>query len=149
MEINGLPLHVLVIHAAVVFGPLGGLAGVLYAAVPAWRDRLRWPLVVTAAIVGTVMWVAVLSGSEFLESARFAGVQGPAADQLELHEERGEQLRWLATGFAAVAFLSAWWHTRTGPVKLLLNLALAALAVLTTVWTVLTGDAGAQSVWGA
>ena len=46
MEINGLPLHALIIHAAVIFGPLSALAGVLYAVVPRWRDRLRWPMVV-------------------------------------------------------------------------------------------------------
>lgn len=149
MEINGLPLHVLVIHAAVVFGPLAGLAGVLYAVVPAWRGVLRWPMVVTVAIAAVLMWVAVLSGEDFMGSARFATVQGELGDQLMLHEERGELLRWFATGFAAVALLSAWWHTRTGPVKLVLHVALAAFAVLTTVWTVLTGDAGAQAVWGA
>ena len=149
MEINGLPLHVLVIHAAVVFGPLAGVAGLLYAAVPGWRGWLRWPLVVVAAIAAGVMWVAVLSGQDFVKDARFATAEGEFAGKLALHEERGELLRWFASGFAVVAFASAWWHTRRGAVGVLLNVALAALAVLTAVWTVLTGDAGAQAVWGA
>jgi hypothetical protein len=149
MEVNGLPLHVLVIHAAVVLGPLAGLTGVLYAAVPRWRGQLRWPLVVLAAVAGATAWVAVLSGQDFLEDPRFATAQGAFADKLELHEERGERLRWIASGFAVVAFASAWWHTRRGPVGVLLGVALAALGVLTVVWTVLTGDAGAQAVWGA
>ena len=149
MEINGLPLHVLVIHAAVVFGPLAGLAGGLYAVVPRWRDRLRWPMVVTVAITVVVVWVAVLSGQDFLESERFAGADGPSLEKLERHADRGEMLRWIASGFAVVAFLSAWWHTRRGAVGLLLNVALAVLALLTVVWTVLTGDSGANAVWGA
>ena len=41
MEINGLPLHVLVVHAAVVFGPLAALSAIGYVALPSQRDRLR------------------------------------------------------------------------------------------------------------
>lgn len=148
MEINGLPLHVLVIHAAVVLGPLAGTVGVAYAVLPSWRDRLRWPLVVVAAMTLVVMWVAVLSGQNFFEGDRFAGAPDALKEKIELHEERGELLRWFATGFAAVAFAAAWWHTRTGPVRVVLGGALVVLSLLTLVWTVLTGDAGSQAVWG-
>ena len=149
MEINGLPLHVLVIHAVVVLGPLAGLVGVAYAAVPRWRGVLRWPLVVTAAIALVLVWVAVLSGQDFLGSERFATAEGAFRDKLHLHEERGEQLRWIASTFALVAFASAWWHGRRGVVGIVLAAVLAVLGVLTVVWTVLTGDSGAQAVWGA
>ena len=149
MEINGLPLHVLVIHATVVFGPLAGVTGLAYAVLPGWRPRLRWPLVVVVATALVLTWVAVLSGQDFLDSDRFATAEGAFRGKLELHEERGEQLRWIASAFAVVAFSSAWWHTRRGPVGILLAVALAALSVLTIVWTVLTGEAGAQAVWGA
>ena len=47
MEINGLPLHPLVVHAAVIFGPLAAVAALAFL-VPRWRDRLRWPMVVLA-----------------------------------------------------------------------------------------------------
>ena len=53
MEINGLPLHPLVVHAAVVFGPLAALAALAYVVLPAWRDRLRWPMVVLALMGST------------------------------------------------------------------------------------------------
>ena len=51
MEINGLPLHPLVVHAVVVLSPLAALGGLLYAAVPRWRWWLRWPLV-------QVLWIS-------------------------------------------------------------------------------------------
>ena len=34
MELNGLPLHPLIIHVVVVFAPLAALGGILYALVP-------------------------------------------------------------------------------------------------------------------
>ena len=68
MEISGLPLHPLVVHAAVVFAPLAALNALLYAAVPRWRWLLRWPLVVlTLVAVGSAL-VAAASGESLLES---------------------------------------------------------------------------------
>ncbi|GEP34555.1 hypothetical protein NSZ01_23230 [Nocardioides szechwanensis] len=144
MEFNGLPLHALVVHAAVVFGPLAALAGLLYALVPRWRDRLRWPLVATAAIALGAIWVAYLSGEELTEANTYGG---PLAALVETHEERAGILRISMTAFAVLSFLAAWWHTRTGPVRLVMGGLVAASAVVTLVYVVLTGDAGAQVAW--
>ena len=53
MEINGLPLHPLIVHAVVILGPLAGLTGLAYAFVPKWRWLLRWPLVALSLVVAT------------------------------------------------------------------------------------------------
>ena len=143
MEINGLPLHALVVHAAVVFGPLSALAGLLYA-VPRWRDKVRWPLVVAVLVAVGAIWVAYLSGEDLEEANQYGG---PLAELLETHEERAETLRLLMSGYAAAALLAAWQHARTGPLRVLLAGLVVVLAVLTGVWTVLTGDAGAQIAW--
>lgn len=143
MEINGLPLHALVVHAAVVFGPLSALAGLLYA-VPSWRDKVRWPLVVAVLVAVGAIWVAYLSGEQVEEANQYGG---PLEELLETHEERAEMLRLLMSGYAAAALLAAWQHARTGPVRLLLTGLVVVLAVLTAVWTILTGDAGAQIAW--
>ena len=37
MELNGVPLHPLVVHAVVVLGPLAAFAGLAYAIVSKWR----------------------------------------------------------------------------------------------------------------
>ncbi|NHA00097.1 hypothetical protein G5V59_07775 [Nocardioides sp. W3-2-3] len=89
MEINGVPLHPLVVHAAVVFTPLAALAALAYA-VPSWRDRVRWPLVVLAAISLVSIWVAYLSGED-LRTDRFGSVTGTLAERIEDHEEWAEK----------------------------------------------------------
>jgi uncharacterized membrane protein len=144
MEFNGLPLHALVVHAAVIFGPLSALTGLLYALVPRWRDRLRWPLVAVVAIAFVAIWVAYFSGED-LEQANTYG--GPLAALVETHEERAGILRISVTVFAAVSFLAAWWHTRTGPLRLVMSALVAVSGVVTLVYVYLTGDAGAQIAW--
>ncbi len=144
IEINGLPLHAIVVHAAVVFGPLAALAGVLYAAVPPWRDRVRWPLAVLAAIAVGAIWVAYLSGEDLAEANQYGG---PLQDLLETHEDRAEKLRLITSAFAVIAWVTAWWHTRRGPVGVVLAVLLGLSAVATGVWVVMTGDAGAQIAW--
>ena len=67
MEINGLPLHPLVVHAAVIFGPLAALAALGYL-VPRWRDTLRWPMVGLAVIATGALVLAYFSGGDFLDS---------------------------------------------------------------------------------
>jgi uncharacterized membrane protein len=144
MELNGLPLHALVVHAAVIFGPLSALAGLLYALVPRWRNRLRWPMVAAVVIALGAIWVAYLSGEQ-LEEANTYG--GPLAGLVETHEERAGILRISMTVFAVLTFLAAWWHTRSGAVRAVMSGLVAASAVVTLVYVVLTGDAGAQIAW--
>lgn len=145
MEINGVPLHPLVVHAAVVFTPLAALAALAYA-VPAWRDKVRWPLVALAAVSLVSIWVAYLSGED-LESERFGAVTGTLAERIEDHEHWAERLRIGVTLFAVLAFVTAWLHTRTGVVRIALA-ALTVVAGLVTLFLVYkTGDAGAQAVW--
>ena len=117
MEINGLPLHVLALHAAVVFGPLAALVAIAYAVLPSWRDRLRW-------------------------------FSGPALEKIETHEEYAETLRLMTSGFAVVTVAATWLHRREGAVRYLLSALVVVGAVLTLIWTILTGDAGAKAVWG-
>lgn len=145
MEINGLPLHALVVHSAVVLTPLSALAGLGYGLVPRWRDYLRWPLVVAVVLSLVSVWVAYLSGEQLVEANQYGG---PLAELVETHEERAEVLRLVATAFAIVSVVAAGWlHRRTGALRLSLGGAVAILAVVTAVYTVLVGDAGAQIAW--
>jgi hypothetical protein len=147
MEINGLPLHVLVVHAAVVFGPLSALAALAYALVPAWRDRLRWPTLVAVLLATGAIWAAYLTGVSFKNSKDFFST-GPLAVKVAHHQQLAGVLRWVTSGFALLTLLAVSLHDRRGAVRLALAGLVAVAAVATLVYTVLTGDAGAQAVWG-
>ena len=77
-SVTGLPLHILVIHAAVVFGPLAALSALAYVALPRYRDLLRWPTLVLALIAFGSIWAAYLTGQNFFDSDRFANFSGEA-----------------------------------------------------------------------
>ena len=144
MEINGVPLHPLVVHAAVVFGPLSSLGALAYVGLPRWRDRLRWPMAGVVLLATGAIVAAYLSGRDFFDSR---GAELQAEPLLQTHQDRAQTLLWVAIGFAIVAVVAAWLHAQTGAVRAALNVALGALALGVLVLVVLTGDAGARAVW--
>jgi len=97
MEISGLPLHPLVVHAAVVFGPIGALTALAYAGLPRWRGRLRMPMLALALLATGSVVAAYLTGSNFLESRPELGQKA----MVETHEARAE----LLLGLSAAAVL--------------------------------------------
>ncbi len=56
-QINGLPVHALVVHAAVVFVPLLVLGAIAYAVVPRWRPRVGWAVVLLAIAAPAAVFV--------------------------------------------------------------------------------------------
>src|SRR5688500_2904906 len=89
MEINALPLHVLVVHAAVTLTASAGLAARAFAVVPKWRDWLRWPVAIAVVVAFGSAWLAFLSGGVFRDSDRSATATGEFAGKLDKHEELG------------------------------------------------------------
>ncbi|WP_183096026.1 DUF2231 domain-containing protein [Nocardioides stalactiti] len=147
MEINGLPLHPLAVHGAVVLVPLVALLALAYL-LPKWHDQLRWPLLVGALVaVGSVV-VAYLSGDSFREANEFFNTAGPIADKIDTHEERAELLLWTSISFGVMALLNAVLHPKEGWLRWVLGALLAIDAVAVLVLVIMTGDAGAQAVWG-
>ena len=147
MEINGLPLHPLVVHAAVVFGPLSALAALAYALVPAWRDRMRWPTLVAVLLATAAIWAAHVTGESFKESKDFFS-SGALGAKIDHHEKLAGVLRLVTSVFAVLTVLAVWLHDRRGAVRLALAGLVSVAAVATLVYTVLTGESGAQAVWG-
>jgi hypothetical protein len=145
MEIGGLPLHPLVIHAAVVFGPLAAVCALAYAMAGRWRDRLRWPTVVLAVAATGSIVAAYLTGRNFLDSRPELGTN----PLVQTHEARARLLLWVALGFGAVSLVAGWLHGRTGAFQVVLRTALAIAALAVLVQVVRTGDAGSRAVWGA
>ena len=145
MEINGLPLHPLVIHAAVIFGPLAALAAILYAVIPSWRDRLRVPMVVLAVVAGLAIVAAYITGNNFLDSKP----ELAQLDAVQTHEDRAWITLWVTLGFSIIAIMAAFLHERRGAVRVGVQTVLVLAAVATLVSVVLTGDAGSRAVWGS
>jgi hypothetical protein len=148
MEIRGLPLHVLVVHATVVLTPLAALVALLYAAWPRYRDSLRWPAAAAAVLAIVLIWAAYLTGNNFFSTSRFDHFSGAILDRINTHQSYARTLRWIASGFGVVTLVAVWQHRRPGAARAVLSLLVVAGAVLTLVWTFLTGEAGARAVWG-
>lgn len=162
-EIAGLPLHPLVVHAAVVLTPLAVLAGWTLALWPTSRWLTRWVAPVATLLALGAVVVATWSGESLLEARPFLeSSDSPVRDLIRSHQERGEQLELLMLAFTA-SVAAGWWllparsplasgrfsHAGRGPAWLRLAAAalVCVLGVLCLVWVILTGDAGARAVW--
>lgn len=149
-RIAGLPLHPLLVHAAVVLTPLTALAVALAAVWPAARRRLGYAPPVAALLVAGLVFLTVLAGEELADTVG----ETPA---IERHEALGEMLiPWtLALLVAAIAVTVSDRMLprlrRTGAAARAVAVIVPALAVVaavgTIIVTVLTGDAGARAVW--
>jgi hypothetical protein len=154
MELNGIPLHPLVVHAAVVLVPMAALASVAMM-VPRWRWLARWPALVLAWAAALSVQAATLSGVDLHHAT---GIDTPV---IRSHEEWGIRLRlfmWVFAVLTAVAFWAlphvtrlAGDRDRVGRVAALekpLMVLVPLLAVVVLVLVFITGEAGARSVWG-
>lgn len=105
MEINGLPTHPLVIHAAVVFVPLAAVIAVVFAVVPRWRWATRWPMIVTSLIALVAATISWFSGRALRDERVAAGID---ATRYQRHEELADILICLVLVFFVVMVLAAW-----------------------------------------
>lgn len=143
MELNGVPLHPLVIHVAVVFVPLAVLAALGHL-VPRWRHALRWPLLVTGVIAGVSTQLAAMTGDQ-LKHDRHLG--GPLVEQHEMWAGRLQAGAWVLAALALLAAVPA--LRRPGAAQKALLGVLAVVAVVDAYLVYQTGDAGARAVWQA
>lgn len=154
MEISGLPLHPLVVHAAVVLIPATALATILFAVLPSWRWLSRWPTAAGSVVCVGIAFLATQSG-ESLEEQR------GLAEAVRVHSHRGALLADFTILLAVVVLAAS--VMLPGPSGLasgkgamarrvayadrILPVLLIVVAVVVLVQTVLTGDAGARAVW--
>ncbi|MFZ2503549.1 MAG: DUF2231 domain-containing protein [Nocardioides sp.] len=148
--IAGLPLHPLIVHAAVVLGPLTALLFVLYAVVPRWRGALKWPIVI-GAVVSAISGALSAASGEGLEHLVSSG--GEANRSLvEAHAEAGElaaaSLYGLAVVVIVVIFLLLPPLDRGRKALGTLGLVAALLASIFVGYAVFNaGHTGAKSSW--
>jgi hypothetical protein len=141
--IDGLPVHVLVLHATVVLLPLMSAVTVLVALVPRWRGAPAAMTAIANAVLVGLTWVTAESGNEL--QVRLSQQAGQVI--AKEHGERGGQLIWFAVALFAAALLTALIARRGGYLAGVAIIVAVAVAAGTTGWTIYTGDAGARSRW--
>jgi hypothetical protein len=152
-KINGIPLHPLAVHAAVVLVPLLILVTLGYALVPLLRSRLDWAVLALAVIAPISVYVAKESGEEF-EKNQFAGNPVPA--EVVKHSGYADKLFWfvLLLGVLALVMALLTEGVKRGKIKapVALPVVAAVLAVAAVIpagiYVYLTGESGASAVWG-
>ncbi|MGL4174293.1 MAG: DUF2231 domain-containing protein [Actinomycetota bacterium] len=139
--INGLPVHILVVHAVVVLLPLAALGAIAIAVKPSWRHRYGFLVLALTVIATAAVPVAASSGKRLVDRI------GDPGD----HAVWGDQLIWFVLPWgvlvAAVVLVPRRWNMkRLGSALLSAATVLAALVAIAAVIRV--GDSGATAVWG-
>ncbi|MET9311821.1 DUF2231 domain-containing protein [Kribbella sp. NPDC003505] len=153
--VNGLPAHVLLVHAIVVLLPLSAALLALTAVWPAGRKRLAGPNAVLSVLVVVLVPITTSAG-EWLEH-RVA-----ANPLVHRHAELGDTAIYAAIGVAALA-LVVWWRQRESsgrtparrtflaPTSNAVTVTLTVLAVAVSAAAVYDvvriGDSGAKASW--
>ena len=143
--ITGLPVHILVVHAVVVLGPLCAVGTIVAALSRTWFDRLSIALVVLLTVALLSAIVARQSGFRLRDARNLGG------DQLARHMHLGTWVPLVM--FVYWVFVVGWvWSDRRRGRDDRLTKALLVLSVVgavgATVLIVLTGDAGSRAIWG-
>lgn len=141
---QGLPLHVLVIHAVVAGVPLAAIVTTAVAARPRWAARAGWWVLALDVLVYAATLVAKESGERLF--ARLSEPQVALA-----HTRLGDAMPWYSLAIVVVALLVVVCH-RGRQVSRWLAAGLAvltfAVAVVAVTQVVRVGHSGATAVWG-
>lgn len=158
-SVFGLPAHVLIVHAAVVFIPLAALAGIVYTLVPRSRSHIWWAVLGLGVIAPLAGWAARISGTSFRQQKIDEGASGAFLDSINRHQSFGLPTSWWATGLG-VALLVTVLYAIPGPISFGAGRSPAAavrvaavvvtvvVSVVTLYYVIRTGDSGAHAVWG-
>ena len=152
-QINGLPVHVLVLHAAVVFVPLLALGAIVYALVGPWRPKIGWAVLLLGVVAPICTFVAKESGQKLY--GRLAPHMSAAGKKLlDEHMHFGTNtFYWtLGLGVVSIVMVVLTGRGKSSPPKVaqwVLSAAMVVLAVLAGYYVYRTGDSGAKTVWGS
>lgn len=140
----GLPVHPLVVHAAVVLVPLVALSALAMSYWPSFSIKYGKPVLILAVVAQLSLFVAKSSGESFEERL---------GKEVERHANLGETAPLTFIPLLVLLFIR-WRMDRSGAtvgspkVRRMVSILLALSAVLALVFIYLTGHSGAESVWG-
>lgn len=148
-EINGLPAHILLVHAVVIFIPLAALLTALSALWPAARRRLGI-LTPIVALFALILVPITTNAGEWLASRL------PSTPLIAAHVALGDTMLWFAVGLFVAALL-AWGvptllnrNSRQPPppwVGVVVAVVAVVLAGASVVQVFRVGESGSQAVW--
>jgi uncharacterized membrane protein len=150
-QINGLPVHALVVHAVVIFVPLLAVGAIVYALVGRLRARIGWAVGLLAIVAPITALVAVASGKALHTRLLDQGLKGRGAEIIADHQGFGTLTFWssLALGIVTLVTLVL---SRRGPLPrgagIGLSVLMVALGAVSAYFCFRTGDSGATAVWG-
>jgi uncharacterized membrane protein len=147
--VNGLPLHPLVIHFAVVLIPLSALGAVVIAVWPAARARVGWLVVAAAGVAAVLTPVATSSGKDLARRL-------PEQELINTHERLGDLMIYFSVPLFVVVLALMIGHHFAGqtspygwakPMLIVAAVLSVGFGVASGVHTYRVGDAGARAVW--
>lgn len=143
--IAGLPVHALVVHAAVVLIPLGALGSILMAVRTSFSRRFGSLVVIVAGVAAASAVASKESGEQF---ALRVGTP-------EQHAELGNLLPLIA-GVLFLMVLTFWLFDRGIPANksrptwlTILGVVMILVSLLAIFWTIRVGHTGAEAAWSA
>jgi len=157
-EFFGVPTHPLAVHAPVVLIPLLAIAAVVVLFRSSWRERASVPIAGLSVVMVAMLFVAKESGQAVKASGNVLG-------NVDRHQDLGNQtfvlsLIWLVLAVGAAAALVVGRRNsprslsaavddggRLDQVTLVFNVLAMIALVVTTIWLIRTGHAGAESRW--
>lgn len=156
-EFFGVPTHPLAVHAPVVLIPFATIAAIVFVVRADWRARTSLVMTGLVFVMVAALFVAKESGEAAKEAQNVFG-------NIDAHEDLANTtfimgLVWFV--LTAGVGLRDWTQRRAGiqslsagsavvgrdQVAFALSVLAAVAAVLTTIWLVRTGHAGAESRW--
>ncbi|MCC6497117.1 MAG: hypothetical protein IT193_12770 [Propionibacteriaceae bacterium] len=143
MDILGLPLHPLVVHAAVVLLPLAALGALLIAVSQRARKRYGSLVVITTVVAAGAVVGARVTGEAFAGATTSTGILGT-------HMMWGLLAPWPAVALVVSSLLlvlAGRGRSRPFLVTAALLTVVSALASIAII--IVVGHAGSASVWGA
>jgi uncharacterized membrane protein len=142
VNIFGLPLHPLVVHAAVVLIPLASLGALIVVVSSRARERFGWLTVAFAVAAAGAAITAKLSGEALAQSL------GGIAPLIATHRQWGELAPWPAVALAITLPAGLLIRSRSKPTWVAAAVLSVLAAVAALILVALTGEAGARAVWG-
>jgi hypothetical protein len=145
---NGLPLHPLVVHAAVIITPLAALVALALVR-PSWRERLRWPAAGAVAVSWGLVWLSRASGTDLKTvNAEFFASNRAARESMELHIDFADRLNYVLFTLLVVLIVFAWLLPKLArPAGTVGAVVIAVLALMVIGLVAQTGEQGARTLW--